>query len=51
LHASGSRSRVKSENNISLSQKEILLPFAADFLQSRCTKNFRKAKMRADDGA
>jgi hypothetical protein len=38
------------KNNISLSQKEILLPFAIDFLQSRCTKNFRKAKMRATDG-
>jgi hypothetical protein len=38
------------KNNISLSQREILLPFAIDFLQSRCTKDFRKAKMRATDG-
>jgi hypothetical protein len=44
LHARGSRSRVKSENNISLSQKEILLPFAADFPQSRAPKISAKQK-------
>jgi hypothetical protein len=38
------------KNNISLSQKEILLPFAIDFSAIALHQNFRKAKMRASDG-